>query len=106
MSWCETCGRLHLWGGGKHHVCPPGWLVWCEDFSEDEEDGFTVRADSAKEAAELYCDRSDRGGDYDIIGRGYADTVVVLSADGERSRFSITAEAVPEYHATKIEGGD
>jgi hypothetical protein len=39
-----------------HHVCKPSWVVWVKEYGDRPQDGATVWAQDAEEAATKYAD--------------------------------------------------
>lgn len=95
---CNACNRF---GWMKTHVCPPAYMVWCEENGEVEPDAEPIRANDAEEAAKEWGEQDDSRGDYDIV-RGNDATVRVRGPDGTLTRWRITGESVPEYHAREL----
>jgi hypothetical protein len=63
-----------------------------------------VEADSARQAAKLYSDRSDSGGDYTLIKNGGGE-VWVRDEGGVVTKWEIVTEMVPVYYAFEKETG-
>lgn len=95
---CAVCGK---WGVKDGHGCGPSWIVFDPDCLEEQE---TKRyyAHSPGAAVELWAKQDDARGDYEIV-QGYIATVTVIANDGERARWLVSGESVPEYSAQLFE---
>lgn len=94
------CGRHH-WDGEPH---APAFEVVEEEFGFEEGVELRFRAISAEEAAEKWADHDDcASSEYDIVSGDSEPIVLVRDADGVITRWRVTGEAVPSYHATAIE---
>ena len=96
--WCPECLAWHA--PDKHF---PLWTVWCpEDGADGPEDGRTVRAFDADQAAERWADHDDCNGDYDIVSGRSTPIVHVQGEDEEVTRWKVTGEAEPVYTAHSL----
>lgn len=113
MSDFQRCPICRDFGWfGEHaarfgsHQCKPTWECRPEWYSDDD-DWSTVHATDAELAAEKFAERYDcDGGDYSIVSNKMrGDVIIFVRKPGDETfeKFSIEAEAVPTYHATKIE---
>lgn len=106
MSDYERCPKCHQYGWVKTHTCKP--FEACVDWSPDtapwsrqpREDEWTDArsAGDAEDAAEHFCERYDADGDYTIVSRG-SGRVWIRDEEGVVTRWTISAESVPQYHA-------
>ncbi len=104
---CPICGEYgFLTGRFADHKCKPAWE--CRLETEDDDSWGKVYARDPEEAAEKYAERYDcEGGEYAIVSSRIV--LVRKPSDFEEEnttaieRFSVEGEAVPQYHATKIE---
>jgi hypothetical protein len=104
LSDYGRCPGCKQWGYLSTHRCAPLFLVWRPDDQETEEDARTFHARDAEEAAERWAEEDDQASaDYAIVGGSSAD-LTVRGPDGALTRWTVTGEAVPEYHAREIEG--
>ena len=80
--------------------------VWCPDDGEGPEDARHVEAFNAEYAAEMWAERDDaESAEYRIAGQKSEPLVIVQAADGTRTRWRVSGEAVPSYSAWE-EAGD
>lgn len=104
---CRTCNELVIPSQYRPaHRCPPLWRVWCPDQGEDgPDDGRDVRDVAAQYAAEKWAETEDHDYyEYDIIAQRQRPVVHVLDpATGAVTRWRVTGEAVPQYHAEELE---
>lgn len=98
MADCKKCRAFCI---TSTHVCPPVWLIWCEEDGATEEDADEIRAWSAETAVEEWADEYDCGNDYTIV-RGGETTVSVRGEDGELLRYAVTGETVTRYSASVV----
>lgn len=105
---CPVC-REHGWFGAANfaeHRCAPTWECRPEWYS-DPDDWHTVHAIDSETAAEKYAEHYDcEGGDYSIVfGKTRDDVIIYVRKPGDDAfeRWSIEAEAVPTYRATKVD---
>ena len=76
-----------------YHCWIPGW--------EDDEDGSSVPAYSADDAAQDYCDKR-----YCDVGSSWPGEVCVhVRGDGELTQFAVTIDWSPSFHATAMKHG-
>ena len=93
---CKRCGEY----GWDSHSCPPVWMVWEGEGGMLEEDASEVYATDHQKAAEKYMQMGYMGGYYESE---------VITADvtdgfgGNRKKFTVTREWVPEFTATEKE---
>ena len=79
------------------------YIVWCEDFGHEEKDGGKVSAYDAESAAREWAGAHDRRtADYDIANGGGTILTVKEIATGVIEQYSVSAEAVPHYYASKV----
>jgi len=97
-SFCKTCSKYMSFP--EHHKCPPTFEVFIADYHDDD-DGMTVNAYDAEEAAEKAVEEYDSDGDYSCIN-GEEVTVRVQDSNGLVKRFVVTAEARPVYYASEV----
>ena len=102
MPLCLTCDEIYT---GPQHTCPPAWHVFIveEDGEYDPLSEFplncTVRAYTAREAAEKRVDRWDAGSLAEDEGE---IEVIVYDADmASPHRFDVGACMRPVYYATE-----
>jgi hypothetical protein len=100
-AWCK-CGEYVSTEGP--HKCPPQWDVWCPDNCEGREDGLTVYACDAEEAAEKYAEECDSYGDYTIVGGAPVTVVVSPLGDEHTVKVFVEGESVPSYTGRVVEG--
>ncbi len=93
---CAICGNI---GWTRTHKCLPEW-EWREerDHSADEWSDRRVRANDPEDAAILAAEIHDEE-DYPLVRRGDAVIQVRRIGTMETSRWNVSAESVPEYHA-------
>ena len=99
MIWCNECRCYHE--PGCHD---PMWLVWCDDYGGSVHDARKLRASTPEEAAEKWAEYEDaQSADYLIVGG--SDAIVSVTSDSryEETRFIVTGESVPEYHAKIVD---
>jgi hypothetical protein len=76
------------------------FTVWCPEDGEGPEDGRTITAIDAEQAAELWAERDDaEGAEYRIAGGWSEPTVVVSCVDGTQAAFRLTGLSSPVYSA-------
>src|SRR5579872_1654497 len=105
---CQVCRKFGWFGekGKKYgaHVCLPKWE--CRPEWYDDDDWWNIFALDSEQAAEEFAERYDcEGGEYSIVGGKFrGDVIVLVRKPGEETceRWSIEAEAVPTYRATKL----
>lgn len=103
---CPTCneyGWIDSDSAWLRHMCKPRWECRCN--WEDDDCWSPIHASDAEQAAEKYAEHYDcEGGEYAIVS-GDRDDVVILvrkSEDDPVESFSIEAETVPHYRASKM----
>ena len=96
-TFCDKCDRFMF--RSDEHKCSPVWEVLIDDYHGDD-DGMTVYAFDAEEAAEVAVKRWDAQGDYICIG-GEEITVRVIGADKSVKTFVVTGQSSPSYYATE-----
>jgi len=103
VSRCATCGAYE-WTNivGGVHACPPAWEVYEERYHAGWEEARIVHAAQADEAAELYAERADDGGDYEIVGGRKAIVHVRPAGDDAEQVFEVEGESVPQYTARQV----
>ena len=108
---CSTCGEFGWFGSSTalgNHLCAPAWQYRIERKAETPDDWETVRAYTAKEAAQKFAEHYDcSGGEYAIVGGRFRDPIIEVQKPGNASsleRWAIRGEPVPTYRANKIEG--
>ena len=104
---CPTCGKYDGFGYGfMDHRCKPMWECRQETKWMADDDWQTIHASDSEEAAEVFAERYDcEGGEYVIVGGKCRDDFVVQvrkPGETEIERYSIEAEAVPQYRGTKL----
>jgi hypothetical protein len=94
---CPKCGQYGFMGG---HVCDPVWEATLLDwFKNDGKDAWQkVRADSAKEAAEIFAENED------VTNAEFTETryVVIRDSEGELHYFCVCGEMEPYYTAGQV----
>lgn len=107
---CPICRKFGWFGEkakqfGEHH-CPPRWECRPEWYSDDD-DWSAVYAIDSETAAEEFAEQYDcDGGDYTIVSNKMRGDVIIFvrkPGDDVFEWWSIEAEAVPTYRATKID---
>lgn len=103
---CPVCGEYDYFGAKfLEHRCKPAFECRAE-WQDGDDDWQIVRAVDAESAAAQFAERYDcEGGDYSIVSRKMSDAVVIqVRKPDEKTfeRWSIEAESVPTYYATKI----
>jgi len=93
---CTTCGHIRRPG----HVCDPVWTARIND-PMNADDWYTVRASTAQEAAERFCEKHDDEDDYGIVESGEA-SVVVKSRDDVETTWFVEAWAQSTYRAKEV----
>ena len=99
----DRCARCGEWGFTISHHCPPLWLVSLEDSG----DWVQVFASDEETAATKFCERYDA----DVSNWPEGRTVYVKKDDSEALHledaktiaYAVTCEAVPSYHAERIQ---
>jgi len=102
MPFCEKCNEWFY--KYETHNCPPTWQVWDEEYHENREDGRTIQAVDAENAATKFCEWYDSwSADYDIVG-GHRAPVICVAAPGHDGvhKFRVRGETVPHYTVEKI----
>lgn len=95
---CSVCGE-HIFTTLRHR-CAPVWHVRL-DWQHKGEERKTFATD-AQEAAEKFCERYDRNGDYDIVREGVAKVVVYNASMQLAGAYGIEAESKPVYFSHPI----
>jgi len=95
-GWCTECREWHVDG----EACKPTYEYNIPDYYDDE--WYKVKARGFIAAAERACDIEDSDGDYTIITAGSLSLIQIRDDKGKIKKFTIEAEAVPEYHASEI----
>lgn len=104
---CPICGQ-YTWRDVLHnrpHICPPGWHVWISDpaWDHDREDGYTIYASNAENAAVKFAEQYDGRGDYIFMNDEIQVSVERLAHPEEVHTWLVKGEMVPEYFARKLE---
>lgn len=97
-DYCTLCRAFHH--HGKH--LPEFRAGIPEYHGDDVSDYPVIRANDPEEAAVRFAEQFDSGGDYTIMG-GSDQVVFVLDAYGKLSKWRVSGEAIPSYHAREIE---
>lgn len=97
---CRICGEF---GWVNSHRCAPEWEWRCDSWhSKEEWNDKTVHGRDAEgaalKAAEIY-DQED----YPLVRGGEELIWVRQVGTTETSKWNVSAESVPEYHATESE---
>jgi hypothetical protein len=93
---CRVCGK---YGWTDTHVCAPEWEWRSDDLHDkDEWSGRLVRAHTAEMAAALAGEVYDEG-ERELVRGGEATIWVRRIGEADVTKWTITAEAVPEYYA-------
>lgn len=103
---CRDCGEYGFIGASfMQHRCKPAWE--CRMAWEDDDCWTKVHGLDAEEAAKKCAEMYDRdGGEYAIVGnRMSGDVIVLVRKPGSEKieRWSIEAEAVPQYRAYRAD---
>lgn len=81
------------------------YRVWCEEFGQSREDAATVvtiTGEGARDAAQEWARREDRGESEFSICYGRPPVIAnVESPDGTVSAWAVRGECVPVYFATE-----
>ena len=93
---CSDCGDYDFL---DRHECSPVYFVKPRD--EGDEEYTQIHASSAEDAAELWAERQDSKGDYDIIRSGEAECTVKCP-DGSIAEVDICAETIANYIAKEV----
>lgn len=107
---CPTCG-FHRYthnsrGEALPHTCPPTWLVWSPEDS-DEDDARTIYEADPESAAQAWAEWSDNESAEYTIARGTPCVVHVRDArTNEITRWSVCGEYDPTYHAAPMDPED
>jgi hypothetical protein len=79
------------------------YLVWCPEYDQGPEDGVSMDACNAYDAAEKWADRSDRqSADYAITRGDSVEVIVRFLSTGSQRTFRVHGESVPVYTATEL----
>ena len=102
---CSICGD-YAWKSvlsGKPHKCLPAWWCWISDPDYDmmeRDDGETIHALHADDAAIKYMADYDVHGDYICIGGDEIQVSVAPTLNPDSVQiFRVRGEMVPEYWA-------
>lgn len=100
---CPTCREWLFSFERRDHTCKPEWLASdADDGPWDPADASTVRGRDAEEAAEAFAEKCDDEGD--VIRAGSIDVFVApVDKPNEVERWRVTAEAVVNYSAGRLE---
>jgi hypothetical protein len=83
------------------HQCPPRWLVWDPDDS-DEEHAIQFYGAEPEDAVEQWAEEADSNGDYSIVNGATVTVLVRMVGSSEPARrFKVTGECEPSYTATE-----
>ena len=97
----QRCGECHkfIWNDNPH-TCQPRWQVYEEGRHAGWHEARIVHAENARDAAELYAQLYDDGGDYDIVS-GHSTPTVHVRREGDEKEtiFIVEGESVPQYRA-------
>lgn len=100
---CAICGKF---GYVNSHRCNPEWEWRSDDiFSAGEWCNGRVRARDAEDAA-LAAGESYDEGEYTLVRGGEATIWVRQIGTTEISKWTVTAESVPQYYAREAEDDD
>lgn len=92
---CPTCGELLL--PPLRHTCQPVWYARLDWHEKGDE--VKVHARDARKASEVFCEKHDAQGDYDIAHKGDAKVVVYDKDMKLAGVYEIDVETVPHYYA-------
>ncbi len=78
------------------------YVVWCPELGSGPDDGKTIKADDAEEAATIWARREDaESADYWIVG-GDGTTVVVRDEHGQDRTIRVRGETSIVYFARAV----
>lgn len=76
------------------------YIVWCLELGSKAEDGKTIKAPDAEEAAKAWAEHDDySSGEYWIANDGTATVIVRHVDSGVDTKFFVTGEMVAQYSA-------
>lgn len=105
MSDFEKCRRCHEYAWipcscTRHEIAQPDTGGQHKGQVHDD-DWEEVYGRDAEDIVQAWAQRYDSDGDYTIV-RGGEEEVWVRDGDGNVTRWKVTGESVPSYHATQI----
>lgn len=78
------------------------YIVWCPELGSTPEDGKTIKASEAEEAATIWARREDaESADYWIVG-GDGATVMVRDEHGQDKTIRVRGEPIINYYAREV----
>lgn len=98
MHKCKKCDEWVYEKINPNHKCPPIWLIWDED--ETEEDSVGYYGSDAGDAVEKWATENDCGNDHYILNSRDGIIVYVKGENGEIAKYRVSGEATVVYSAT------
>lgn len=90
METCNVCGATCFYDL-RNHTCAPLWTCWFDDgpdgYYEVDDGGVIVRADRAREAAEIFTERN-AGSTMDT----WSHTIIIKTPGDEWFKVNVSAE--------------